>query len=105
MSFVQTTRIETNRVDLYTETTDAITSNNAMSIYLQLWNESLNSLKIPKWYPETVNRRRTDDTATKRKKTKWQAMIYKTLNTKLKIEQKNRGELRYTGKVNNTLNI
>jgi hypothetical protein len=49
MSFVQTTRIETNRVDLYTETTDAITSNNAKSIYLQLWNESLNSLKIQWW--------------------------------------------------------
>ena len=49
-----TTRIETNRVDLYTETTDAITSNNVKSIYLQLCKESLNSLKLPKRYPETV---------------------------------------------------
>ena len=54
MSFVQASRIETNRVDLYAETTDAITSNNVMSIYLQLCKESLNSLKIPKGYPETV---------------------------------------------------
>ena len=34
------------------------------------------------------NRRRTDNTMTKRKRTKVQAMIYKTLHIKLKIEQR-----------------
>jgi len=35
---------------------------------------------------ESVNRRRTDNTMTKRKRTKGQTMIYKTLHIKLKIE-------------------
>jgi hypothetical protein len=35
------------------------------------------SLKIPKWQSESVNRRRTDNTMVKRKKTKGQTTIYR----------------------------
>jgi len=35
-------------------------------------------LKIPKWQSESVNRRGTDNTMTKREKTKGQTTIYKT---------------------------
>jgi hypothetical protein len=43
-------------------------------------------LKIQKGYPETVNRR-TNNMMAKRDKDKGQAMTYKTLHRKLKIEQ------------------
>ena len=43
--------------------------------------------KIPKGQSEAVTRRRRDNTMTKRKKTKGQTTIYKTLHRKLKIEQ------------------
>ena len=46
------------------------------------------SLKIPKGYSESVNRRRTDNTMAKRKRTKGQTTNYKTLHTKLKVLQK-----------------
>jgi DNA-binding transcriptional regulator/RsmH inhibitor MraZ len=36
------------------------------------------SLKIPKGYSESINRRRTDNTITKTKSTKGQTTIYKT---------------------------
>jgi hypothetical protein len=36
------------------------------------------SLKIPKGQPETVYRRRTDNTMAKRKSTKGQTTVYKT---------------------------
>jgi hypothetical protein len=42
-------------------------------------------LKIPKRKSEAVNQR-TDNTMTKRKRTKGQTMIYKTPHRKLKIE-------------------
>ena len=45
------------------------------------------SLKIPKGYSEAVNRRRTDNTMTNRKRTKGQTTIYKTQHRKLKIYQ------------------
>ena len=38
-------------------------------------------------FEETVNRRKTDNTLDKRKWTKGQTIIYKTLHRKLKIEQ------------------
>jgi len=44
------------------------------------------SLKIPKGYSETTNRR-TQSTMVKREKTKGQAIIDKTLHRKLKIVQ------------------
>ena len=44
------------------------------------------SLKIPKG-SKFVNRRKTDNTTTKKKRTKGQTTIYKTLHRKLKIEQ------------------
>jgi len=37
------------------------------------------SLKIPKWKSESVNRRRRDSIMAKRKRTKGQTTIYKTL--------------------------
>jgi len=40
------------------------------------------SLKIPKGQSEVVNRRRTDNAPAKRKKTKGQIIIYKTLHRK-----------------------
>jgi hypothetical protein len=42
--------------------------------------------KIPKRKSESVNRRRTDNTMTKIKRTKEQTTIYKTLHRKLMIE-------------------
>jgi hypothetical protein len=39
------------------------------------------------YYIKYVNRKRTDNTMAKIKKTKRQTMIYKTLNRKLKIEK------------------
>jgi hypothetical protein len=44
-------------------------------------------LKIPKRQSEARNQRRTDHIMVKRKKTKEQTMIYKTLHRKLKIQQ------------------
>ena len=38
----------------------------------------IRSLKIPKGQPETVYRRRTDNTMVKRKSTKGQTTVYKT---------------------------
>ena len=46
----------------------------------------MKSLKIPKSDEEAVNRR-TDNTIVRKKGTKGQKMIYKTLHRKLKIEQ------------------
>jgi hypothetical protein len=43
--------------------------------------------EIPNEWSETVNQR-TNNTMAKRKRTKWQTMIYKTLHRKLKIEQR-----------------
>jgi len=43
-------------------------------------------LKIPKEQSVSVNQRRTDNTMDKRKSTKGQTTIYKTLHIKLKIE-------------------
>jgi len=43
-------------------------------------------LKISKGYSEVVNRK-TDDTMAKRKHSKEQTIIYKTLHKKLNIEQ------------------
>jgi len=43
-------------------------------------------LKIPKGYSESINRRSTGNTMTKRKRTKGQTTTYKTLHIKLKIE-------------------
>jgi hypothetical protein len=40
--------------------------------------EAKKSLKIPKGQPESVYRRRTDNTMAKRKSTKGQTTIYKT---------------------------
>jgi len=37
--------------------------------------------------PESINQRRTNNTIAKRKRTKGQIKIYKTLHRKLKIEQ------------------
>jgi len=45
------------------------------------------SLKIPKGQAEAANGRTTGNTLEKRKKTKEQTMIYRTLHRKLKIEQ------------------
>jgi hypothetical protein len=45
-------------------------------------------MKIPKVLSESVIRRRTDNTIAKRKSTKWQTTIYKTLHRKLKIKQR-----------------
>jgi hypothetical protein len=45
------------------------------------------SLKIPKGQSESIYRRRTDNTMAKRKRTRGQTTIYKTLHTNLKIEQ------------------
>ena len=62
------------------------------------------SLKIPKGYSESVNRRRTDNTMANRKGTKGQTTIYKTLHrdwatwTPLKI----RGELTCSGRVSSS---
>ena len=50
------------------------------------WYEYMKCLKIPKWRAESVNRRRTDNTMAKRKRTQGQTMIYKALHRKLKIE-------------------
>ena len=44
------------------------------------------NLKILKWQPEAVNRRKTDNTMA-RKKVKGQTLIYKTLHRKQNIEQ------------------
>ena len=44
------------------------------------------SLKISEGYSEVVHRRRTDNTMGKRKETKAQTIIYKTLHRKLSIE-------------------
>jgi hypothetical protein len=44
-------------------------------------------LKIPKGYSEAINRRRTDNTMIKRKRTKGQTTIYKTLHRKLTTEK------------------
>jgi hypothetical protein len=44
-------------------------------------------LKIPKGKAESVNLRRTDNIMAKRKLTKGQTTIYKTLHRKLKTEQ------------------
>ena len=48
--------------------------------YLKAINKifTKNSLKIPTGYSESVNRRRTDNTMAKRKRTKGQTAIYKT---------------------------
>jgi len=43
-------------------------------------------LKISEGYSEVVHRRRTDNTMGKRKETKAQTIIYKTLHRKLNIE-------------------
>ena len=43
------------------------------------------SLQIPKRYSESVNRRRTDNTMQKTKRTKEQTTFYKILHIKLKI--------------------
>jgi len=40
-------------------------------------------LKIPKGQSESANRRRTDNTMAKRRRTKGQTSIYKTLHRKL----------------------
>jgi hypothetical protein len=50
----------------------------------------MKSLNIPKRYTEVINRRRTGNTMTKRKKTKEQTIIYKTLHRKLQIDQHER---------------
>jgi hypothetical protein len=44
-------------------------------------------LKIPKGYSEAMNRRRTDNTMIKRKRTKGQTTFYKTLHRKLTTEK------------------
>ena len=44
------------------------------------------SLKMPKGLSEAVSQRRTDNTKDKRKRTKEQTMIYKTLHRKLTIK-------------------
>jgi hypothetical protein len=44
------------------------------------------SLQIPKRYSEALYQRRTDNAMAKEKKIKRQAMIFKTLHRKLKIE-------------------
>ena len=44
------------------------------------------SLKIPKEYSESINRKMTDNTMANRKTTKGQTTLYKTLHIKLKIE-------------------
>ena len=46
-----------------------------------------NCVKIPKRKPEIVNQRKTENITAKRKRTKGQNMIYKTLHLKLMIEQ------------------
>ena len=46
------------------------------------------TLMIPKAWPEAVNRRRTNNKKVKRKETRGQTMIYKTIHSKLKIEQR-----------------
>jgi hypothetical protein len=61
-------------------------------------------LKIPKGSSEAVNSRRTDNAMVKRKQTKDQTMIHKTLNRKTKIESKIGGS-RYSGSGIETINI
>jgi hypothetical protein len=51
-----------------------------------IMSKKMVSLKIPKRYSEIVSRRRTDKTMDKRKRSKGQTTIYKTLPLKLKIE-------------------
>ena len=48
------------------------------------------NLEDTKGYSEDVNRRRTDNTMTKRKRRKGQTMIYKTTHRKPKAEQHER---------------
>ena len=43
-------------------------------------------MMIPKGQSESISRRRKDNTMAKRKGTKGQTLIYKTLHIKLKIE-------------------
>jgi hypothetical protein len=75
-----------------TVSTDIILSNNniireSFIILKRLLDIYKNSLKTPKGLSESVNRRRTDNIMAKRKRTKRQATIYKTLHRKLTIEQ------------------
>jgi hypothetical protein len=49
----------------------------------------MKSLNIPKRYTEVINRRRTGNTMTKRKKDK-RTIIYKTQHRKLQIDQHER---------------
>ena len=60
----------------------------AIRIRISKKNRQHNGQKIPKGQSESVYRRRTDNTMAKRKSTKEQAAIYKTLHRKLKIEQR-----------------
>jgi hypothetical protein len=46
-----------------------------------------NSLKIPKWLSDAVNRRRTNNTTARRKRQKVKQRSTKQLHRKLKIEQ------------------
>jgi len=56
------------------------------------------SLKIPTGYSESVNRRRTDNTMQKQKRTKEQTTFYKILHRKLNIG----GELTCFGRVSSS---
>ena len=49
---------------------------------------ALNSLKIPTWYSEAVNRRRAENTMSSKKKNKRTHNDVKTLYRNLQIEQK-----------------
>jgi hypothetical protein len=54
---------------------------------LYIGEDLMNLLKIPKEYSEGVNRSTDNDTMAKRKRTKRQTMIYKTINRKLQTKQ------------------
>ena len=66
-------------IDILTDVTDTVKTGKIIC-------KVKKSLKISKGLSESVNRRSTDNTMAKRKRTKGQTTIYKTLHIKLKIE-------------------
>ena len=69
-----------------------------------------NRLKIPKGQSETINQRADNNTLVKRKQTKGQTIIYKTLHRKLQVEQhehhtENQGELGCSGGISTSCSM
>jgi hypothetical protein len=70
-------------------------------VFNLIFSGGIDSL-LPKGQPQTVNRRRTDNAMVKRKREKIPTIFYKTLHSKLNIEQHEPnnvtwGELRCSG--------